>query len=200
MVEELLVEKESLAACCHKLYLRGLVSGCGGNVSLRVEDRVLMTPSGYALDEVRATDIVEVGLDGGVLKGDKKPTSEIMLHLNLYNMRADIKAIVHTHSPAATSFAYLGRPVVPVNPESSMCLSKLPLVPYYPYGTLELADATASCMGTASACLLEKHGVVACGMTLREAFHVAEIVEETAMMNIYVMQIKMFERTGGECI
>jgi len=101
-----------------------------------------------------------------------------------------VKAILHTHSPAATSFAYLNREINPVNPEGMLFIPELPIAPYRPYGSNELAVVAAQTIGAANAVLLEKHGVLAVGRDLREAYNIADLVEETARMNIYIMQIE----------
>lgn len=190
-MEVVLEAKKTLARYCQLVHQRGLVSACGGNMSLRIQqDLYLLTPSGFALDEVSAQDCVLVD-DQGVSTemGGLKPTSETQLHIGIYQRRPEVNAVLHTHSPAATSYAYCGKTIQPVNPESMMCLPQLPIVPYYQYGSQELADAVAETIGHNSALLLAKHGVVTVGKTIREALHIAELVEETALMNIYVKMI-----------
>ena len=184
--------RKLLVEYCQRIHQRRLVSACGGNASLRLaEGEFLMTPSGFALDEVAPEDLALID-ESGALRCPcaHRPTSEWQLHLGVYAARPDVGAIVHTHSPAATSFAYLGLPIEPVNPESMACLHTLPLVPYYQYGSTELAQAASAEITKADALLLEKHGVVAAGKSLREALHLAELVEETALMNIYIKMIK----------
>ncbi len=187
----LLAKAHELSEYCQAIHKRGLVSACGGNVSLRLpEGKFLLTPSGYALNEVTPDDLVLLDSDGVVLNDtNNRPTSELHLHLKTYNLREDINAVVHTHSPAATSFAFCGKEIKPVNPESMICLKVLPLVPYFQYGSLELAAAASAALTDANAVLLEKHGVVTAGRSLREAVHLAELVEETALMNIYIKMI-----------
>lgn len=191
-----LQEREILTDICHKLHSQGLVSASGGNASLRVGNEVLITPSGFALGELKPKEIVVMNLEEEVVEGDYKPSSEKHLHLYLYKSRPEIGAVVHTHSPAATSFAYLGKPLFPVNPESMIFLSEIPLIPYFPYGTIELARAAQEKMLTANAGLLCRHGVITVGKDIKEAYRLAELVEETAKMDIYVLQLQSFTQKG----
>jgi L-fuculose-phosphate aldolase len=186
------VARKSLVEYCHRIHQRGLVSACGGNASLRLDNgKILVTPSGFALDEVREADLALIDIEGALCSAcENRPTSEWQLHLGVYAARPDIGAVVHTHSPAATSFAYCGHLIEPVNPESMACLHDLPIIPYYQYGSVELAEAVAVGIVDVDALLLAKHGVVAVGKKMRDALHLAELVEETALMNIYIKMIK----------
>lgn len=182
-------EKELLVSYCKKAYARGLVSASGGNASMRIGDIYLMTPSGYSLGELTIADVCVLDCGLAAVCECAKPTSEKNMHKAIYDMRSDVMAILHTHSPAATSFAYLNRGIHPVNPEGMVFIPELPIAPYKPYGSDELAIAASQAIGSANAVLLEKHGVLAVGKDLREAYNIADLVEETARMNIYVMQI-----------
>jgi len=171
---------------CQQLHEKNLVSAYGGNVSLRLGAKVVITPKGSSLVEITEDDLVVLDMHGNVLFGTHQPSSETMLHLKIYNKRQDVNAVVHTHPPASTAFAYTNKTVKPINPESQHFLREIPVVPYHVFGTKELADAVAQYIMSYDAVLLEKHGLVTVGSDLYKAYNLSELAEETALMNLYV--------------
>jgi len=182
---------KKVISICQKLYHKNLVSAFGGNVSIRVNEQVIITPAGFPLGDLCEDDLVTIDLFGSILTGKHQPSSEKLMHLQIYNQRPEIKGVVHTHSPAATAFAYLSRKILPINPESTLFLADLPIIPFKPFGSKELADEVGNHLREANAGLLAKHGVITIGPTLDHAFHLAELVEETALMNLYVQMLQM---------
>ncbi len=177
---------QQLLDVCQKLHTQNLVTAYGGNVSIRVDDRIIISPSGFPLGMLKQEDLMVINLEGQVVDGKNKPSSEKLMHLKIYQQRPEIRGIVHTHQKAASSFACLNRKIMPLNPESKMLISDMPIVPYFRYGTKELAEAVEQNIQDTNVVLLEKHGLVTMGKDIYHAFHLAELVEETAMMNIYV--------------
>lgn len=172
---------------CQKLHEKKLVSAYGGNVSIRTGNKVIITPKGSSLAEITEDDLVVIDLNGNVLFGTHPPSSEMMLHLKVYHKRQDINAVVHTHPPASTAFAYVNRKIKPINPESQHFLKEIPVVPYQIFGSKELADACGQYLNTYDVVLLEKHGLVTIGSDLNIAYNLSELAEETALMNMYVI-------------
>lgn len=163
----------------------GLVCGTWGNISARLSgsDSFLITPSGVPYHELTAADLVIVNLQGEVLAGRLKPSSETLLHAAIYRERQDIKGIVHTHSSYASVFAVTRKALPPVLEEMAQILGGEVLVaPYAPAGTSELADAAVSALGDRSAVLLANHGVVGVGRSLKEALLVCQVVEKGALV------------------
>ncbi len=186
---ELAKHAEQICKVGKRIYDRGLVSAFGGNISTRVGDAVLITATGSILGELTMQDIVEVSMDGEIMSKGKKPSSELLMHLEVYRTRKDARAVVHTHSPVAVSYAVVGKEIEPLTPEAKMALGSVPLIKYYPSGSQELANATAQSLEKykdRNSFLLGKHGVLAVGEDLVEAFHRAELVEELAKVNFYV--------------
>lgn len=173
-----------LADVCRRLYERGLVTSVAGNVSAREGSRVYITPTGFALDAVTPGDVVVTDLEGRLLEGRHRPSSELPLHLAVYRAGPGLRAVVHTHSPVATAFSVRGEGLAPVTTEAEMLLGEVPLVPYAPPGSDALGEAVAARVGGCRAVLLERHGVVAWGDDLREAYHRAELAEETARVHL----------------
>jgi L-fuculose-phosphate aldolase len=179
---------------CHRLYERGLVTATDGNVSIRLgRGRVLTTRSGVNKGDVRATDLVEVKMDGTPVAGKAKPSTELGMHLFIYQQRPDVGAVVHAHPPYATGFAVVRLPMDrPVLPEVIVGLGEIPLARYATPSTSEVAESLRPHVKTAAAVLLAGHGVVTWGMTLEEAYYRMEKVEHAA-------QIIVVARTlGGE--
>jgi L-fuculose-phosphate aldolase len=169
-----------LLAAARALERDGLVVGSTGNVSVRDGERLRITPSRAPYARMRRRDLVTVSLDGDVLRGRRAPSIELPLHLALYRARADVGAVVHTHSVHAAAWSHLGREL-PATEESD----------YYEIGPVRtsaparagsdgLAEAVMEVIGSSRAALIGGHGVVAVGPTLDDACAIARAVEHQA--------------------
>ncbi len=162
----------------------GLVTGTSGNVSARTPDGdVLMTPSGIDYEEMEPGDVVLVDVDGEVLEGSLGPSTETPMHTGIYRARADVGAVVHTHSVFATTLACLGWTIPPVHYMLTTLSEdgEIPLAPYTTYGTEKLAGYAAEALGEdRNACLLQNHGTIAVGDSPGEAFSRTVVLEEMA--------------------
>lgn len=171
-----------VVAWCRRLWERGLIAGVDGNVSVRLSaDRVLVTPSGLPKADLRVPDLVEVTASGRVVRGRRRPTSELDLHLRIYRAAPGARAVVHAHPPTATGFAAAGRPVpTDILPETAVLLGDVPLVPYATPGTPALGDRVEPMVAGRVALLLANHGAVTWGATLAEAGTRMECLEHAA--------------------
>lgn len=174
--------RDEIALVCRRLYERGLVAGPDGNVSVRQADgSIVVTPSGLSKVDVTPDDLVVVTLDGRVLEGRHAPSSELRMHLRLYQRRPDIRAVVHAHPPAATAFAVVGESfVAPVLPEVILQLGKVPLLPYATPGSDALADAFEPFVANHDGFLMANHGATTIGPTLATAHRRMESLEHAA--------------------
>jgi L-fuculose-phosphate aldolase len=178
-----LAARAQLAACGRELLARGLLSQTSGNLSIRLPGgTVLITPSSMDYDLIEPSDIVAVRLDGTIVAGSRPPSSETPLHCLVYAERPDVSAIVHTHSPNATTLAELGLPIPAVHYMIAVArCTEIAVAAYATYGTQELArnvrDAFAA---PARAVLIANHGLVAAAGSLGEAAGVAEAMETLA--------------------
>jgi L-fuculose-phosphate aldolase len=175
--------REELVTCGRELLGRGLLSQTSGNLSIRLTaDRILITPTSMEYHLIQPSDLVVIGQDGGVREGKQKPSSESPLHCLVYATRPDATAIVHTHSPYATTLAVLGLPIPAVHYMIAVTGStEIAVADYATYGTPELARSVSAAFGsTAKAVLIANHGLVAIGGSLRQAAAVAEAVETLA--------------------
>ncbi|MBI4500315.1 MAG: class II aldolase/adducin family protein, partial [Gemmatimonadetes bacterium] len=131
-----------IAYCCRRLADAGLIAGQDGNVSVRVgADRALVTPAGLIKGEIAPDDMVEVDLNGRRIRGQRRPSSEIDMHLRILRARPDVVAVVHAHPPVATGFSVAGESFnACVLPELIFQVGWVPLVPYGTPGTAELGE------------------------------------------------------------
>ena len=175
--------KEDLKNVCHLAYKKGLLSGTEGNLSLKInDDLILVTPRNSHKGLVSENDFVIVNKDGNLISnGTKEPTSELALHLEAYKKRPDIKAVVHMHPPYAVSFSVSGTEFnQPAVPEIIVLLGEVPMVPYREPGTEKLANIASSYLEKHDAVVLERHGAVTVGKDIYSAYFKMESLEHAA--------------------
>lgn len=163
-----------LVRACHRLAATGLVVGTAGNVSVRVGERVSLTATGVALDQMTVDDVAITDLDGTVLAGT--PTSELDLHLAIYH-RYDAGAIVHTHAPMATALSCVLDELPVIHYQLLSLGGEIRVAPFHPFGTRELASAVADALQGRKAALLANHGAVNYASTLNDAIEGAVLLE-----------------------
>lgn len=176
--------REAVATTARRMTSSGLVKGTSGNVSARTPDNtVLVTPSGLDYAELGPDDVILVDLNGEILDGPWKPSTETPMHTGIYRARPEVGGIVHTHSRYATTLACLGWEIPPIHYMLTVLSNegRVPIAPYTLYGTDELARYAAEALGeTHAACLLRTHGTITVGSGPEEAFSRTEILEEMA--------------------
>jgi L-fuculose-phosphate aldolase len=159
----------------------GLSPNRSGNISCRWGDGMLITPTGLAYEDLKPSDIVMVEADGAVEGKQKKPSSEWRFHFSAYGARPDMNAVVHTHSLHAAVLACAGKPIPAFHYMVAVAGGKdIPIVPYAPFGTDELARYVAQGLADRRACLMAHHGAIAMGETLDAALELAHEVEVLA--------------------
>ena len=176
------------------MFERGLTFGSSGNISARLDDGWLMTPTNVALDRLDPARLSRLDGDGRLLSGDA-PTKESFLHIAMYRERAAATAVVHLHSTYSVAVSCLADVdaadvLPPVTAYYVMRVGSLPLVPYYPPGDLELAEAVRKLAGRHHAVLLANHGPVVAGDSLEAAVNAIEELEETAKLFLLLRQEK----------
>ncbi|MBP3792314.1 MAG: class II aldolase/adducin family protein [Methanobrevibacter sp.] len=163
----------------NEVYDKGLVSGKSGNISARFGDVVAITPTLKSLSNLCEEDIVLVDMEGNVLtKG--KPSSEVFMHLEIYKKRSDVQAIVHTHSPYATGFAFSNKKLKRLEGFGAIKQEYLSYIEYKKPGSDELAKSASEGIGDEDVLILKNHGVICVSDSLKEAMLLAVFVEETA--------------------
>ncbi len=180
--------RETICRLGASIFLRGLTPGSSGNISVRVDDGWLMTPTNASLGELDPATLSKLDDKGRLVSGDKE-TKESFLHLAVYDVRAKAGAIVHlhsTHSVAVSCLADVNPADVlpPITAYYVMKIGTLPLIPYYRPGDKKLAEAVRAVAHEHHAVLLANHGPVVAGSSLSAAAAAVEELEETARLHL----------------
>ncbi|MGD2125979.1 MAG: class II aldolase/adducin family protein [Desulfobacteraceae bacterium] len=184
------VSKEDFCRFSHLLYDRYLVSGSGGNLSVRVGEKIFVTPSACSLRDMEPSMVVAMDMDGGVLEG-AMPTKDVELHLGILRERADIHVVSHVHGAYIVAVSTLIDPgpdvLPPLTPGFVYFVHPLAMIPFMIPGTGALSEATIEQFRNPEcfALLLRNHGLVTVGRNFQEALNLAEEVEEVA--RIYLL-------------
>jgi ribulose-5-phosphate 4-epimerase/fuculose-1-phosphate aldolase len=178
--------RESIVEFGRSIFDRGLTFGSSGNISLRLDDGWLMTPTNVSLGRLDPARIAKLDGEGKLVSGDA-PTKESFLHIAMYRERPAARAVVHlhsTHSVAVSCLADLDPqdPLPPITAYYVMRVGRLALVPYFPPGDPDLAEAVRRLAGRHHAVLLANHGPVVAGASLEAAVYATEELEETARL------------------
>ena len=187
-------ERDSICRLAKSLFERGLTIGISGNISVRLDDGWLMTPTGSSMGNLDPNEISKLDFDGNLISG-KSPTKESFLHIAMYDERPNSGAVVHlhsTHSVAVSCLADIDKKNVlpPITAYYVMKIGKLPLVPYFPPGDINLARAVKEMASNHHAVLLANHGPVVAGKTLEDAVYAIEELEETARLFLLLRNMK----------
>lgn len=190
-------EREAIAASAPAL--ADLTPARTGNCSVRREDRFAITPSGVPYDAIGPDDVPVVSVEGDRVIGDREPSSETPMHAGIYDRLAP-GAIVHTHSPWATTLSILGESLPPVHYVLAAIGGAVPIAPYATYGTDALAANVVETMAEADcdACLIENHGLVATADTIDGAIEAAVHVESVARLYCQARTIGSPQRLSAE--
>ncbi|MGE0213189.1 MAG: class II aldolase/adducin family protein [Parvibaculaceae bacterium] len=181
--------RREIIATCLSMNMRGINQGTSGNVSARVKEGFLITPSGVSYGEMRSQDIVAMQLDGSH-SGTRKPSSEWRFHRDIMAKKPEVGAVVHLHSMFCTSLSMLGREIPAVHYMIAAAGgSSIPCVPYVTWGTQELADLILGALEDRHACLLANHGMVCVGPSLERAAWLAVEVETLAAQYWRALQV-----------
>jgi len=182
----LLNERQEIVEYGKKLVTSGLTKGTGGNLSIfnRKEGLMAISPSGIDYFKITPKDVVVLDLDGNIIDGDKKPSSELEMHRIFYKNRDDIDAIIHTHSTYATILSCLNVPLPPVHYMVALAGLNVRCAKYATFGTKELAENAFEAMKDRYAVLLANHGMLAGAKDLANAFNIIEEIEYCAELYI----------------
>lgn len=176
-------EREQIVAYGKKLITSGLTTGTGGNISLYNREKNLMaiSPSGIDYFETTPDDVVVTTLEGNIVDGQRKPSSELDMHRIYYLQREDVSAVVHTHSIYSTVLATLGWQLPAANYYIAIGGGKtINCAEYASFGTWELAENSFEAMTGRYACFLANHGLLTVSNSLEQAFTIAEETERMA--------------------
>lgn len=175
-----------LVEIAKRLYERNMNAALGGNVSIRLENGIAITPAGINKGFMTEDDVVVVDMGGTRLRGNGQPSSEGKMHYEIYKLRPDVQAIIHAHPPFAVAFALAHRELPDdILPEATILLGHVPCLPYVTPSTIELAREVAQGLLRRNAALMANHGAITLGRDLEEAYNRMELLEQTCMSVAY---------------
>ena len=174
--------KRAIIDIGQRMYVRGFVAANDGNISVRVGDsEVWATPTGVSKGYMKKKMLVKVDLDGNVLEGTYRPSSELKMHLRAYRENGALRSVCHAHPPVCTSFAVAGIPLdSPILAEAVITLGDVPVAPYAELGTEAVPEAIAPYCRTHNGVLLGNHGAVTWAEEPYEAYYRLESMEHYA--------------------
>ncbi|SNY92225.1 L-fuculose-phosphate aldolase [Cohaesibacter sp. ES.047] len=188
MSDELSLRK-SLIAACNEMNASGLNQGTSGNISVRVDGGMLITPSGVAYDQMEPEEIVFVSTDGKYAE-DQVPSSEWRFHLAALESRPEANAVVHNHALYSTTIAIMNKPIPAIHYMIATAGgNSIPCVDYATYGTPELSKLVEAGLKDRKAILMRHHGMIATGSSLAQAMWLAVEVETLAKWYVNLLQI-----------
>ena len=180
-----------LCEVCHLMWSQGWVAANDGNVSVRRDDgTIVCTPSGVSKREIEPDMLVVIDSAGRVMEGDRRPSTEMAMHLRCYADREDVRAVVHAHPPYATAFAAADRALDGYGLiETVLTVGAVPVVPSAMPGTDDVAAAIAPSLSHHAALLLRAHGALTVGGDLRTAYYRMESLEQFAKISLAAHQL-----------
>lgn len=184
----MLLEKErrDVVETCLFMQSNGLIVGTAGNVSIRVDDKVAISPSGVPYETMTAEDVVVFSMDGERVDGVLEPSSELPLHLSVYRETA-AKAITHNHAPASTALGLVVDEIPPSHYYSAMFGGIIRVAPYAEFGTDELARNVTDALKDRSGALMKNHGAITVGPTVKKAAGLLPILEYVCEIHLRAM-------------
>lgn len=194
--------KEAILDIGQRMYVRNFVAANDGNISIKTGDNeIWATPTGVSKGFMKKKMLVKVDLEGNVLEGSYKPSSELKMHLRAYKENPDICSVCHAHPPICTSFAIAGIPLdTPVLAEAIITLGDVPVAPYAELGSQEVPEAIAPYCHTHNGVLLANHGAVTWAEDAYAAYYRLESMEYYANILLITGKIlgKQNEFTGEQ--
>jgi len=176
--------KKKIVEIGKRMYEKSLIAGYEGNISCKEGSSIFVTPSGVCKGFLKEDEILEIDLQGNVLRGKGNPSSETKMHLTVYNKRPEINAVVHAHPPVSTGFACAGKGLdQSLTAETVLLLGSIPLAPYGTPSTNTLAESIVNYLQY-NAILLANHGAMTLGTNLDDAYFLMEQVEHYAKITL----------------
>lgn len=180
--------RKSLVEYGKKLIESNMVGGTAGNLSVRINEELFaITPSGMPYDKLEPEDIPILDMTGRTVEGNRRPSIEFKLHLEIYKNFPEIQAVVHAHPIYCGVLSILRLPLPALNETMLLYTMHVPVSEYANSGTEELAQNVVAAMKQSKAVIMANHGLVCAGTSLKEAFNMCETIERCAMMYVLAL-------------
>jgi len=184
---------DELVATARALVGDGLVRGAGGNVSAREGDTMWISPSGFSFLDAAPDDYPGVSIERGeIIRGTRRPSSEVLMHLAIYRSRPEVRAVIHTHPPMTIALTAAGHDLRPMFADYYVYLgSHVPHIPYVTVTTPELAEEVRKVVGAPNCygIVLRNHGAITVGTSVKEAYFRTLAIEEQATIQHHALQV-----------
>lgn len=192
--------KKEICEVGHKLWLKGFVAANDGNISVKINDHeYYCTPTGVSKGSLTPDMIIKVDENGKKLEGKLNPSSEIKMHMRVYQKRPDVTAVVHAHPPVATAFTVADIDLDQyILPEAVLTIGNVPTCDYGTPSTMEIPDSLDPYLQNHDAFLLRNHGALTVGCNLNKAFFVMEEVEFNAVICKHAMDLGAVHEISNE--
>jgi len=188
-MKQYLKQAKEISKFMRRLYLQKLTTSLGGNISMKIDDSILITPSQIDKNDIKAKDIAHLTTNGDILKSKHKISLETPMHIAIYNARSDVQVIIHAHPFWCTVAAIWGLQIdTNVTDEAQFNIKKISFAKYYPMGTEDLANEIAEKIKYSDVVIMPNHGIVCVGKTLIETIEKLEITENLA----HISWLKLF--------
>ncbi|MDH4183612.1 MAG: class II aldolase/adducin family protein [Nitrospinota bacterium] len=183
--------RRDIVEVCKRIHARGWISSTDGNVSVKLRnDRILITPTGIHKGYMSERELIVCDMNGKVISGAAKPSSEITLHLTCYRERPNVQAVVHAHPTISVAFSLAGITLAKcLLPEVVFTLGSIPTADYAPPATAEVADSIRKYIKDFDAIILERHGSLTVGADLFAAYNTLERMEHVAQITFHARQL-----------
>ncbi len=183
--------KEQIISIGKKLTASGAIGALEGNISCKVGDRIVITPSGMGKEELLPEHLSIMDLEGNWVDGPFKPSSESRMHVAIYRFRPDVSAVIHTHSPYSTAFAIANQPIdLRCSAEFAIFFKHVPVLPYGTPGTDDIYNGIDKELEEYDTVLLQNHGLVSVGRTLMNAYGKCATLE--SVLRTYTINRQLF--------
>jgi L-fuculose-phosphate aldolase len=179
-------ERQDIVDTCLFMLREGLVVGTAGNVSVRKDDLVAISPSGVPYEEMTAEDVVVFNIEGERVDGILEPSSELPLHLSVYQS-TDALAITHNHAPASTALGLVVDEIPTSHYYSAMFGGQIRVAPYAEFGSDQLAENVTSALKDRTGALMKNHGAITIGATVQKAVSMLPILEYVCDVQLRAM-------------
>ncbi|KJE49130.1 MULTISPECIES: class II aldolase/adducin family protein [Acidiplasma] len=193
--------KENVVNACKRMYASGFTVGSWGNISMRSGNYICITPSGSNYSKLRPEDIVVTDINGKKIEGTLEPSSERLMHYEIYKKRPDVNFIIHTHAVYSSIFSVINMEIPAITEDVAMILGKsVKIARYALTGTEELAQNVVNALGSNNAAIMANHGAVSVGQDMERAMAASEVLEKTARIMSYAIMYGKYTTIPDEDI